>query len=54
MGEQIVLGLGDNIDYEIRWDSALLEGLIRDSGLSASEINRNAKHDYQGRELPYL
>ncbi|MDR2747486.1 MAG: ADP-dependent glucokinase/phosphofructokinase [Treponema sp.] len=43
MGEQIVLGLGDNIDYEIRWDSALLEGLIRDSGLSASEINRDIK-----------
>jgi ADP-dependent phosphofructokinase/glucokinase len=43
MGEPIVLGLGDNIDYEIRWNSALLEGLIRDSGLSASEINRDIK-----------
>ncbi|MDR1443311.1 MAG: ADP-dependent glucokinase/phosphofructokinase [Treponema sp.] len=41
MGEQIVLGLGDNIDYEIRWDSALLERLIRDADLSASEINRD-------------
>jgi ADP-dependent phosphofructokinase/glucokinase len=41
MGEQIVLGLGDNIDYEIRWDSILLERLIRDTALSASEINRD-------------
>jgi ADP-dependent phosphofructokinase/glucokinase len=41
MGEQIVLGLGDNIDYEIRWDSALLERLIRDAALTASEINRD-------------
>ncbi|MDR1096249.1 MAG: hypothetical protein LBL31_07650 [Spirochaetaceae bacterium] len=41
MSEQIVLGLGDNIDYEIRWDSALLERLIREVGLSASEIDRN-------------
>jgi ADP-dependent phosphofructokinase/glucokinase len=41
MGEHIVLGLGDNIDYEIRWDSALLERLIRDTALSASEINRD-------------
>jgi ADP-dependent phosphofructokinase/glucokinase len=39
MGEKIVLGLGDNIDYEIRWDSSIIERMIRDYGLSASELN---------------
>jgi ADP-dependent phosphofructokinase/glucokinase len=33
MGERIVLGLGDNIDYEIRWDSGIFERLIRDYAL---------------------
>jgi ADP-dependent phosphofructokinase/glucokinase len=38
MDEKIVLGLGDNIDYEIRWDSAIIERMIREHGLSAAEI----------------
>lgn len=41
MGERIVLGLGDNIDYEIRWDSGIVEKMARDCNLSASEINQN-------------
>jgi ADP-dependent phosphofructokinase/glucokinase len=41
MGMEIVLGLGDSIDYEIRWDSAVFEGLIREFGLSGAELNTN-------------
>jgi ADP-dependent phosphofructokinase/glucokinase len=43
MGEQIVLGLGDNIDYEIRWDSSIIEAMIRDFGLSDSELTIHAE-----------
>jgi ADP-dependent phosphofructokinase/glucokinase len=40
-GMEIVLGLGNSIDYEIRWDSAVFEGLIRKFGLSGAELNTN-------------
>jgi ADP-dependent phosphofructokinase/glucokinase len=39
MSGAIVLGLGDNIDYEIRWDSAVLERMIREYALSRAELN---------------
>ncbi|MDR2246671.1 MAG: ADP-dependent glucokinase/phosphofructokinase [Treponema sp.] len=45
MDEKIVLGLGDNIDYEIRFDSGIIERMIRDYGLSASDINRRIEID---------
>ena len=38
MGERIVLGLGNNTDYEIAWDSPIIEQLIIDYGASASEL----------------
>ena len=38
MGEQIVLGLGNNIDYEIVWDSQVLERLIIEFNIRDSEI----------------
>ena len=38
MGEQIVLGLGNNIDYEIVWDSQVLERLIIEFEIRDSEI----------------
>ena len=38
MGEQIVLGLGNNIDYEIVWDSEVLERLIVEFNIRDSEI----------------
>jgi ADP-dependent phosphofructokinase/glucokinase len=41
MGEKIVLGLGDNIDYEIRWDSSIIEQLIHDYNLEARDITTN-------------
>jgi ADP-dependent phosphofructokinase/glucokinase len=45
MTEKIVLGLGDNIDYEIRWNSGVIEGMIRDYGLSASELEPDIEID---------
>jgi ADP-dependent phosphofructokinase/glucokinase len=45
MGKKIVLGLSDNIDYEIRWDSGAIEKVIRDHGLSLSELDRNIDVD---------
>jgi len=38
MGERIVLGLGNNTDYEISWDSHAIEELIIEHGVSASEL----------------
>ncbi|MDR0638030.1 MAG: hypothetical protein LBG27_03850 [Spirochaetaceae bacterium] len=45
MGEKIFLGLGDNIDYEIRWNSGIIEGMIRDYDLSPSEIDPDIEVD---------
>jgi ADP-dependent phosphofructokinase/glucokinase len=39
MGERIALGLGDNTDYEITWDSHVFEGLIRDQHITSSELS---------------
>jgi sugar/nucleoside kinase (ribokinase family) len=38
MGERIVLGLGNNTDYEILWDSRAIEQLIVEYGVAASEL----------------
>jgi ADP-dependent phosphofructokinase/glucokinase len=38
MPEKIALGLGDNIDYEIAWDSAVIEALIAQYGICAAEL----------------
>ena len=38
MGEQIVLGFGNNIDYEIVWNSQVIEQLIIAHNITASEI----------------
>ncbi|MDR1904696.1 MAG: ADP-dependent glucokinase/phosphofructokinase [Treponema sp.] len=39
MSEKILLGLGNNIDYEIRWDSAPIERMIIEYGLRDAELN---------------
>lgn len=39
MPEKIALGLGDNIDYEIAWDSAVLEDLIVQYGIRDAELS---------------
>lgn len=36
---EIVLGLGNNIDYEITWDSNIIERMIREQGISNGEIS---------------
>jgi ADP-dependent phosphofructokinase/glucokinase len=41
--EEIVLGLGDNIDYEIRWNSSIIEDLVREHGISAGELATGAE-----------
>ena len=38
MGERIVLGLGDNTDYEIVWDSQVFEQLIVEHGVASAEL----------------
>ena len=43
MGEQIVLGLGNNIDYEIVWNSQVIERLIVEYGITSSEIGTNIR-----------
>ncbi len=39
MGEQIVLGLGDNTDFEIEWNSVVFEQLIHEYAITASELD---------------
>ena len=41
MGEQIVLGLGNNTDYEIVWNSQVFEHLIVEYGITVSELCTN-------------
>lgn len=41
MGERIVLGLGNNIDYEIAWDSRVFEQLIGEYDITAAELCTN-------------
>lgn len=41
MGERIALGLGDNTDCEIRWDSSVVEQLILEYHIKDSELRTN-------------
>ncbi|MDF2985351.1 MAG: hypothetical protein K0R50_861 [Eubacterium sp.] len=41
MKEKIVLGLGDNIDYEIVWDSDVIEGMILRYHIRDFELSTN-------------
>lgn len=45
MKAKIALGFGNNIDYEIVWDSRVIENLISQYGIRAEEISDN-------REIP--
>jgi ADP-dependent phosphofructokinase/glucokinase len=36
--QRLVLGLGGTVDYEIVWDSSVLEGLIREYDIRAAEL----------------
>ena len=38
MNSRLVLGLGGTVDYEIVWDSSVLEGLIREYDIRAAEL----------------
>jgi sugar/nucleoside kinase (ribokinase family) len=38
--ENVVLGLGGTIDYEVEWDSTVIEGLIEDFTIDAAELDR--------------
>jgi ADP-dependent phosphofructokinase/glucokinase len=38
VGERIILGLGNNTDYEISWDSQVFESLIGEFGVADSEL----------------
>jgi len=50
MNERIALGLGDNIDYEIVWNSDVLEDLIRRYDICACELSVDRVIDSE-REL---
>jgi len=39
MKKKIALGFGNNIDYEIVWDSGVIENLIREYGISDRELS---------------
>lgn len=39
MSKKLVLGLGGTVDYEIAWDSRVLEGLVVEFGVRASELD---------------
>ena len=41
MKQQIALGLGDNIDYEIVWDSKVMEDLVIRYGIHEDELSAN-------------
>lgn len=41
MTEKIALGFGDNIDYEIAWDSQVIEKLIRRYDIRQAELDLN-------------
>ena len=38
MPAKIALGLGDNIDYEIVWDSQVIEGLVAQYAIQPEEL----------------
>jgi sugar/nucleoside kinase (ribokinase family) len=38
--ENVVLGLGGTVDYEVEWNSTIIEGLIEDFAIDAAELDR--------------
>ena len=42
MNAPIALGFGDNVDYEIAWDSAVFEALIARYAIGAGELAADA------------
>lgn len=40
MGEQIALGMGNNVDYEMVWDSRVVEQLIVELGVCARDLEQ--------------
>ena len=42
MATELVLGLGGTVDYEIRWDSAVLDDLVREYGITPDELSTTA------------
>jgi ADP-dependent phosphofructokinase/glucokinase len=38
MGKELLLGIGNNIDYEIKWDARILENKISEYGITLSEL----------------
>lgn len=42
MGRRIVLGLGGTVDYELRWDPAVVEGLVREHRIRRDELTTTA------------
>ncbi|RYV51517.1 ADP-dependent glucokinase/phosphofructokinase [Pengzhenrongella frigida] len=45
MTEKLVLGLGGTVDYEIGWDSSVIEGLITHYSIGASELTTSIAID---------
>ena len=45
MNESIALGLGNNIDYEIAWNSQVIEKLITQHGIRAGELDANSEQE---------
>ncbi len=45
MSSHLVLGLGGTVDYEIVWDSAVLEELILEHGISAGDLTMSQPID---------
>ena len=45
MNEAIALGLGNNVDYEIRWDSGVIESLIKSYAISRQDLRPVEKID---------
>ena len=41
-GRQLVLGLGGTVDFELRWDDAVFDRLVREHGVRRHELTFNA------------
>jgi ADP-dependent phosphofructokinase/glucokinase len=48
MERHLILGLGSNIDYEIEWDSATMEGLIRSHAVRLDELATSIAVESEG------
>ena len=45
MAQNVVLGLGNNIDYEIIWDSRIIEQMIMKYNISCTELRTDVRID---------